>query len=810
MSKKKLMLIGSGSLIALLGFSALFTFMLGGNGLAPAEELRVAMDLLDKGRWDLAGHIAQGLEPQVDLETNSDWHYVQGVAKLQSVAEEVDSPKNRRVLLDATQHLLKSEELGFPIGYLGQGQYYLGWCQFNTYHWDAAIERLQAIDRLWPEKRSDALRMEIEAELRKTPPNLTAASQTLKRWQAIPGVSSAEQVRMDLAQAKLAFLRGDSAECEELLSKISGKSADSSRAQLWRARWRLTKALANSNELSEERTKLLREAAEITRSLKTAADTPSDLRRQATYLSGKALRALGAFQEALSTFSAARLSSPFSAEAFAAGIEEAEMFLEKSEPDEANTALHFMLRNMEDPALFNETWITLAEFRGRLLGIGRRYREAGKFQRALDLSELLGLAFPHTDSVRLKAETFEQWAAKLAADSARNNVAVVPDTNDRVREKYRAAAVQYEELAQLELRTGEYPDILWSAITNYQQARDLDRANALLLDYLRNEERTKRPRALLALGSNFINMGQWQKAIEPLERCRIEHSTHPISFEANLLAAKALCELDQLDEASVLLEENLSGSASSLRPTSNIWRDSLFQLAQTRFRQGDELLLDTRLNPDTSADERAAQLTTSHDRFLDVVDRLGGFVSRYPQDPRRLDALYLIAKSHRMAAETPQKILASNPLLIEPAKRKLLLQRRQLLEQALADYRDLHRTIREQESMTLSEDNNVLVRNCYFGEADTLFELARWDEAITAYQNVASRFLNKPESLEALLQMAECYRKLGQDNVAKRMLTQAEQVLARIPEEYDPQFTRLTRTTRSGWTDLLGSLRKWD
>src|SRR5690606_12958675 len=129
--------------------------------------------------------------------------------------------------------------------------------------------------------------------------------------------------------------------------------------------------------------------------------------------------------------------------------------------------------------------------------------------------------------------------------------------------------------------------------------------------------------------------------------------------------------------------------------------------------------------------------------------------------------------------------------LVEPARRKLLHQRRQLLEQALADYRTLHQTVRNQESMTLSEDNNILVRNCYFGEADTLFDLARWDEAIAAYQNVASRFLNKPESLEALLQMSECYRKLGQDDASKRMLTQAEQALGRIPEQYDSQFTRL-------------------
>lgn len=810
MSKKKLMLIGGGSLIALLGFGALFTFMLGSHGPVPAAQLRVAMGLLDKGRWDLAGHIAQNLGSQVDLEADSNWHYVQGVAKLQSVAEEVDSPKNRRVLLEATEHLLKSEALGFPIGYLGQGQYYLGWCQFNTYHWDAAIERLQNIDRLWPEKRSDALRMEIESQLHKLPPNLPAAELALKRWQAIPGVSPAEQTRMNLAQAHLAFLRGNPAECEELLNKVARSSPEGSRAQLWRARWRLTQALADIDESSEERAQLLNEAMEITRSLKLAPDTPSDLRRQATYLSGKALRALGAFQEALSTFSATRLSSPRSAEAFAAGIEESEMFVEKSELKEANTTLHALLRDMEDPALFNETWITLPEFRGRLLSIGRDYVDTGEYQHALDLADLIGLAFPLSDSVRLKAETFEQWADGLAAESASNNADSASDVREQARAKYRSAAAQYDALAQLELRSAEYLDILWNAVTNYQQARELDRANALLADYLRYEERTKRPRGLLALGKNLVSMGQWQKAIEPLERCRIEHPTHPISFEARLLAAKALYELDRLDEASDLLEENLSGSANSLRPTSGIWRDSLFQLAQTRFRQGDELLLELRLNPNTPAAEQEAQLTASHGRFLNVVDRLSGFASRYPQDPRHLDALYMIAKSHRMAAETPQKMLTANPQMVEPAKRKLLHQRRQLLEQALADYRILHQTIRDQDSMTLSEDNNILVRNCYFGEADTLFELARWDEAIAAYQNVASRFLNKPESLEALLQMSECYRKLGQDDVAKRMLTQAEQVLGRIPEEYDPQFIRLTRTTRSGWSDLLGSLRKWD
>ncbi|MEZ6152068.1 MAG: tetratricopeptide repeat protein [Pirellulaceae bacterium] len=812
MSKKRLLLAGGGSLIALLGFGALFAYIVGGGGLDANEKLKFAMTLLDEGRWDLAGHIARELEADVDKEKDANWHYVQGVSKLQSVENNVDTAENRRVLLEASQHLIQAEEIGFPTGYLGQGKYYLGWCEFNTYHWDEAVKQLQDVDRLWPEKRSDALRMQVEAQLRKSPPDSSAAEAILVSWQAIAGMSQAEQDRIKLAQANLAFLRNQPQRCEELLQQVPSNTPSGFQAALWRARWRLAQAAPANRQTPAERVQLLEEAKEITRTLKLAPDTPIDLRRQATYLSGKVLRAQGAYKEALSTFSAARQSSPHSAEAIVSGLEEAEMLVEKGELSEANASLHYLLRNLEDISVFNESWISLAEFRSRLLDIGRRIREAGEFERALDFAELIGLAFPLSDSVRLKAEAYEQWAEVIANSSPGNRAQWQQAYRDQVRGKHQAAAEQYQRLAQLELRSTEYPDILWRSITNYQQSGDLDRANALLIDYLRYEDRTKRPRGFLAMGRNFVNAGEWQKAIEPLERCRIEHPTHPISFEARLLAAKALYELDRLDDAAELLEDNLSGSATSLRPTSDIWRDSLFQLAHTRFRQGEELLLEMQLNPNTApADDQQERLQASHDRFLDVVNRLGGFVTRYPQDPRHFDAMYLVAKSHRLAAETPQRLMASNALMIETARRKLLQQRRQLLEQALSEFRNLHQTItREQESLTLPEETTALLRNCYFGEADALYELNRWEEAINAYQNVASRFLNKPESLEALLQMSQCYHKLGQDAVAQRVLAQAEQVLTRIPAEYDPQFGHLTRASRTGWSDLLGSLRKWD
>ncbi|MEO8271075.1 MAG: tetratricopeptide repeat protein, partial [Aureliella sp.] len=641
MSKTRLLLVGGVSLVSLFGFGALFAFIVEGGGLKASEQLKFAMTLLDEGRWDLAGHIARELEAQVDKETDNNWHYVQGVAKLQSVEKNVDTPENRHVLLDASQHLLKAEEIGFPAGYLGQGKYYLGWCQFHTYHWDEAISQLQDVDRLWPEKRSDALRMQVEAQLRKSPPDPSAAEMILASWQSIAGMSQSEQDRIKLVQANLAFLRKQPEKCEELLQQIPSNTQSGYQAALWRARWRLAQADPASNPTPANRVQLLEEAKQITRALKIASDTPTDLRRQATYLSGKVLRAQGAFKEALSTFSAARQSSPHSAEAIVSGLEEAEMLVDKGESAEANASLHYLLRNLEDISVFNESWISLAEFRSRLLDIGRRFREAEEFERALDFAELIGLAFPLSDSVRLQAEAYEQWAEVIVSNSSRIRAPQQQIFREKVRSKHQAAAEQYQKLAQLELRSTEYPDILWRSIANYQQSGDLDHANELLIDYLRYEERTKRPRGFLALGRNFVNAGEWQKAIEPLERCRIEHPTHPISFEARLLAAKAMYELDRLDDAAELLEDNLSGSATSLRPTSDIWRDSLFQLAQTRFRQGEELLLDMRLNPSTDpTDEKQHRLQASHDRFLDVVNRLGGFVTRYPQDPRHFDAMY--------------------------------------------------------------------------------------------------------------------------------------------------------------------------
>ncbi len=86
--------------------------------------------------------------------------------------------------------------------------------------------------------------------------------------------------------------------------------------------------------------------------------------------------------------------------------------------------------------------------------------------------------------------------------------------------------------------------------------------------------------------------------------------------------------------------------------------------------------------------------------------------------------------------------------------------------------------------------------------------MGQYEDAIAAYRNVGNRFMNEPEALEAFVQIAECFRNLGQNDLAKRTLTQAEQMLARIPPEADPRFKTVTRADRAQWQQLLAWLKK--
>lgn len=807
MNKKMLVLAAAGGLGALVTFGVLFTVLTGGE--TTDQQLNTALAVLDQDRWDVTGRLVRDLADQVDQDQDATWNYIKGVSLLKSVEDHFGTPYGRRTLRDATENLAKANELGFPPGYQGKGNFYLGWCYFQTYRWDKAIEQLKKCPLLWPAKRSEAYRMIVSAQLRKSPPDIAGATEVVADWNSIPGVAASETANIRIAQAQIAFSNGDTSQCEQLLNQIDKSLDEYFDAQVWRGRWRL-ETVAGGNVASHLVEPLLAEAKSIFREVRVDARTPADLRQQAAYLSGRVQRAQGNPLPALSTFNGIRQSDPLSAEGIAAGLEEAEILLARNDLEGAVAATSAILQNIDDLSLFDEQWIAAVELKKRLLDMGRVLRDTGQYTPAMQLADNIALAYPLADSVRLKAEVYEGWGQELA--NSRRGGSGEPSQAERLlaKDKFRTAAELYERLSVLELRSSEYTDILWSAILNYQRANELSKANELLSEYIRFEDRSKRVQGFLALGKNRMSAGNWISAIEPLQRC-LEDPDHPLSYEARLLAAQVKSELNQLEEAKELLIDNLHGH--KLRPENEIWKDSKLELGQLLFRQATELAQEDLLDTEADWETQKSRLEKSQALFNEAADQLGEWAGRWPvsKDPRHFDARYMFAQAHKLSAETPKRLIDANPNLIESARRKLLLERRSLLELAAAEFGSLHEAITQQIDTAYPPERLVsLLRNSYFGQADALFDLGQWEAAIEAYKNVTSRFSNQPESLEAMMQIAQCLKKLGRPAEARRQLNMAKQVLSRIPAESDARFVSVTRGSREDWQRSLDLMLQWD
>jgi tetratricopeptide (TPR) repeat protein len=806
MSKKLIGIIASASLGAVLLFALVFSLLASGSYTAD-QQLDLALRLLDEGRWDLADRIARDVESRQELTPAREpvWNYVRGVAGAMGTQGKLESPQARRVLWQAAEFLVKSRDAGFPIGYRGKGAYYLGYCYYQTYNWEDTLAALESVPERWPERRGDAYDMMVEACLRNTPPDREKGEELLRKWSGTSGISGWERNQIALRSAHLAFLDGDWDACEARIAAIPANSEQAVWAQIARGHWRLERGRRTSDE--RQRGELLQAALdEFLRTARSPA-VSGPARRQAAFLSGLTLRVLQRPEEAISTLSMVRQRNPLTAEAVAAGIEEAEMRAEAGSASDAVETARHVIDDLGDVRLYDERWLPLADLRTRLLGLGRLMQNQQAYPETIRLAAYLPPVFPGSDAVRLEAETYRLWGESLEREAGAGNAQQRSETRRQADTKFLLAGDRYRQLARLEVRSPTYPSILWDASEAYRKSHQLDQATELLVEYIAHEERAKRPRALLALGQNYLNAAKWNEALSPLQRCLSEFPEHPICYEVRLVMAKALAEMEQLESATEHLLSNLYDG--NLQPDSPLWRESLFELGSIIYRRGDQLTLGADLAADEELQARLARIGDSHAELLRAIDRLSEAVERFGSEPRAFEARYAVGRAYTAAAWYPQQLLASGQVTIEASRRQLALQRRQLLGQALDAYRELKRAIGEvQERAKLSDTAQSLLRNCYFAEADTLFELEVFEDAIQAYRAVGNRFVNEPEALEALVQIAECYRKLGQADQARRTLIQAEQMLSRIPADQNSRFPVVTRTDREGWQTMLAWLKQ--
>jgi tetratricopeptide (TPR) repeat protein len=205
------------------------------------------------------------------------------------------------------------------------------------------------------------------------------------------------------------------------------------------------------------------------------------------------------------------------------------------------------------------------------------------------------------------------------------------------------------------------------------------------------------------------------------------------------------------------------------------------------------------------------KLQRSYEASREAAKALDEALQRYPDAPQSLRAWYLLAEAHRTAAKYPRTRLSS--IALEATRTAVEREMQGELAKAVDAYTELIARLSGREKSgeltgvpapTLSAVELAMLRNAYFGSADALFDLGRYEEAIRTYTLAANRFQNEPAALEAFVQIASCYRHLRRGSEAGGVLEQAKIVLERISPDAD--FERTTRYGREQWADLLNLL----
>lgn len=833
-------LVAFTAIVSTLSFGALFAAWM---RIDPADDdqiLKLALDRFIDGDRVIAGRIAEQAEIEADNDPDGALRSLQsflvGAGQIARGRQDTSGSERRRMLREAIPHLRSSQSRGFPPGRQAEGDRLLGESLHELGRYGDAVEPFRrAIDRDRTLGRSLIPRL-AESLVRSPERRADEALEWLESYQQDLGLLPAERREAWLARVEALVELTRWQEAERSIGQAEASAADGpsdAATSAFRDRLKWLRGFARARRIAAEigqdwrsppATWPKRDGRDLTAAevdvldsldlMLTELQQESDSRTaaRAQLLKAQCHLLRGDPDAALVDLMLARQQRPLAAEGVAAGIIEIELLADRGSGRETVQAVNAVIRELGDVKGYDGGLVSYEDFKARLLAALQQLQRRGEYESAIDIARLLPPLFGVGQSLVYEAEAFRAWAADTAAAERRRRKDIPAAVAARVRDRYRAAGDAFAQAAELKFDQPDYVPLLWSAIEAYQAGNHFRRSLTLLEPYLRYEERSRKPRGLVALGRGRLAEGDpanLRRAIRTLDECVAEYPRDPLRYDARLLAAKARGELGEFEEARTLLLNNLRDG--ELAPASPIWQDSLLSLGELLA----ERLNDIRLRADHSVDrERRQMLTESRPIIDDAVRTLGESLERYwpggaaaPPPRRVLHAAYLAAQTHRLAAQLPLLEAESAEMTAVDRRRSRLASAGEL-RAALDHYRRLrgHLEARIEEGNDegrLPPFESTLLRNALVGEADTLFELNQFDEAAIAYSSITMRHMNEPLALEGILGHAQCLRRLGRDQEADSRIRQASLVLRRIPDEWNDRFQEVTRYSRNEWGRFL-------
>jgi hypothetical protein len=805
-----------------VGFAAFFATWLQASIDPGAATLAIANKQFALGHYPTAAELAKQAvlptEGAEDLEHLRD--YLIG-ASLANEALVINDVKQRRSDLHVAIPYLKNAANGWPQGREDDGERLLGLALFHVGDYKTAIRSLRACVDRNPTYREELIPTLAKCYLYGEKEAADDALQMLDKLGDLSESTTLSDNEVQCLRAQCMLKLGRFAESRQILTSLEGtlaqKSFDGDAATVELVtRIRLLLAMADVSEAIERYGKGISENAvirpEVATFLTPALTRLEALRldaaplyaNQASLWAARAYACIGQPDESLNLLASVRQQQPFEGANIAAGIEEVEWLASRGDGEEALQTVRYLMREIGGEQNYDGSAIDLESFRSRMIVAIQNLRQKERFDHCIAIAKVLPSLFPLTDAIYEEAMTYKASALQLINTNKSVDGVTEPRAVLAAKQKYRSAGDAFAKSAKLRFDSERYCDTLWEAIEAYQYSGQFEISVDLLADYLRYEQRTRQPRALLAMGRARLATGNAREALDPLEECIVEFPRDPLRYDARLVAALANSELNLYPEAKALLDANLTDGG--LTPESTIWRESLYTLGELLFRQAHEAHLTWELERSKADPNKPLDLSALRDNQPYVVEaalRLQEAATRYWPAPRAKHAAYLHARASKLAAVWP-KLESESPQALDAAKRQLRLQADQYLSTAMTAFINLRRDLSSrEEEQALTPSQQAMLRNCYVEEADTLYELGKYDQAAEAFRAVSLRYMNEPTALEAMLGQSRCLQQLNRPREARLIIRQAAVVLSRIPPDADTRFTETTRYDRKRWQELL-------
>ena len=791
---------------------------------ASARLLVAALEHLDAGDYRAARDMAARLRSDKALAYSrlGTPLFVLGAVLAHEAEDHYSAPQRQMLFLVASRYLEESRIRGFPPGRDSQGLWLLGMSLHHSGQYAQSLPMLRAALPAAGPQASEIHRLLADSYLHLSPPKLNEALTHVRSFQAVAQHSPHDLDAGHLLEARILLAQGDAAAAHAAVVNVPENSSLFSERVLVEAEIAIQIAATAVGDAMDESTRArlmasldsLRKIQERPQNNRqgpqdgeSEEDAFEQLTPQAQLLIGRCYEAAGDRRAAVAQYDRVRRGYFGGPESLAATVYQADLLRADGNIKESVTLYERALAECGPRDSFSNPWLSAEAFESRTSRALHELTAGGHFESAVQVARRLTPFMSRVMALDAEARAQQAWGEQLMADAKNQSPTQAESTSAEARRHFREAGTAGRELADLRIATRFYLDDLSRAAENFRRGQNYAQAAIVYREILRQGQRLEEPDALIGLGESLLALQQTDEALATLALCRENSPKHPATYRARLLESQALIELGKLGPARDLLMDNLYNF--SLTPQSSDWRDSLFTLGRLLYRQGMEDETRSRLagvDRDDAASKQAGLkvLEQSHLSFQEAIRVLSEAVQRYPQAPQAVEARYRVAEAYRHSSKWPRKRLSV--VTIETTRITLSRQVQEELHAALDEYGRLITELSDQQHTAHRTPAELAVlRNCYFGRADALFDLGRFEEAIQAYSAATNRYQHEPEVLEAYVQIASCYRRIDRPNEARGTIEQARVVVERIRPTAD--FTRTTRLDRQQWKDLLTWLR---